>query len=164
MRLDRDTFVITYDVSSVGIDTLITTIKAAGFKSWLATNETPLLASTDAALGKDPAFLTEALARAEQEGKPVVIDFHAEWCLPCKRMLKETFPDPKVASLLRRCIFLKVDTDKHPALARRFGVAGLPDIRLLTPDGSEHRQLTDFQDPTAFAAALNELISVANRE
>ena len=158
MRLDRDDFSITYDASKADTDTLIATIKEAGYKSWIATVETPDAPPTEVAASKDPVFFTDALARAKQKRKPIVIDFHAEWCLPCKRMLKETFPDPRVASLLEQCIFLKIDTDQHPALAKRFGVTGLPDLRLLSPDGSERTRLTDFQDAKSFAAELTSLL------
>ena len=76
-------------------------------------------------------------------------------------MIKETFPDPKVAPLLEQCVLVKVDTDEHPGLSQKFGVVGLPDIRLLTPDGEETRRLRDFQNPDAFASELETLLAAA---
>lgn len=93
------------------------------------------------------SFFVEGLAQARQEQKPIVLDFTADWCLPCQRMENEAFPDPAVATLLKRCIMLKVDLDEHPSLAQHFGVVGLPDIRLITPEGAEAGQLLDFQPP-----------------
>lgn len=163
MRLDRDQFVISYDGSKADTDTLMATIKVAGYESRIVTDAAPDAPSIEVAVGDDPGFFTEALARARQEGKPVVIDFHASWCQPCQQMIKETFPDPKVVALLQRCVFLKIDTDLHPATAKRFGVAGLPDIRILAPDGSEQKRIVGFQDAHAFSKALAEVLGEADR-
>ena len=89
----------------------------------------------------------------------MVLDFTASWCVPCQRMLRETFPDPKVARLLDECVLVKVDTDEHPALATKYGAVALPDIRLLSPDGEELRRFRDFQGPDAFATALEQLLA-----
>ncbi|MCO6436876.1 MAG: DUF255 domain-containing protein [Phycisphaerae bacterium] len=112
----------------------------------------------------DPAFFQDALARARRENRPVVLDFTASWCAPCQRMLAETFPDPEVARLLDQCEFVKVDTDEHPGLASKYNVVGLPDIRLLAPDGTELRRFRDFQGPTAFARALDDMLMQVARK
>jgi len=111
-----------------------------------------------------PAFFTQALARAREEGKPLVLDFHAQWCVPCKRIERETFADPDVAGLLKQCILLKIDTDEHPDVAKHFGVVGLPDIRLLAPNGEQQRQLLGFQDTETMQAELQTLIAEVSRE
>ena len=85
-------------------------------------------------------------------------DFMASWCVPCKRMEKETFTDPTVAKLLEQVVFLKVDTDEHEGLARHFGVEGLPDVRFLNPDGTALHSLNDFQDAEQFSEALRGLL------
>ncbi len=64
----------------------------------------------------------------------------------CDRSVASNLYDPKVAPLLKRCVFLQIDTDKHPKLAKSLGVAGLPDIRFLAPDGTPKKILTDFQE------------------
>ncbi len=136
MDLERDEFVVNYDSSQATDADLIVTVEKEGFSA-------RVVSTVQAA--EDPPFFREALAKARSENKPVVLDFTASWCLPCQRMLRETFPAPKVARLLEQFVFVKVDTDEHPALANKYGAVGLPDVRLLSPEGKELRRFRDFQ-------------------
>ncbi len=156
MDLEHDEFVIKYDASLASEADLVAAGKEAGFPSQVVSDPLP----TEA----EPAFYREALAKATREQKPLVLDFTASWCVPCQRMHRETFPDPKVAPLLERCVLIKIDTDEHPALSQKFGVVGLPDIRLLTPDGEEIRRLRDFHAPEAFAGELETLLAETNSD
>ena len=78
--------------------------------------------------------------------KPIILDFFTEWCTPYQRMEKSTFKDERVRALLEQCVFVKVDTDKYPEIAKRMMVEGLPDIRFVLPDGRVIKQLRSFQD------------------
>lgn len=164
MKLDRDEFVVTYAGWKAKEEDLISIIREAGYTAYVVTGdvESDKAIATDKGSLDDPLF-TEALDRAKRERKPIVIDFMASWCVPCKRMEKETFADPEVAKLLKQVVFLKVDTDEHPDLAKHFGIEGLPDIRFLDSDGTEVRRLTDFQDAALFSEALNKLLSPDGR-
>ena len=104
------------------------------------------------------ALLDEALAQAQKESKPVVLDFYAEWRAPCQRMEKTTFIDEKVKALLVRCIFLRIDTDEQPEISRRMNVEGLPDIRFVAPDGKVVKQLRSYQDAESFAEELGRFL------
>lgn len=159
MRLEQDEFVVNYDTSKASEDDLMATIKEAGYTSYVVTGKEGSNDQKGKNASSDDPIFVEALARAEKESKPLVLDFHADWCAPCLKMLKETIPDPKVASLLERCVFLKIDTDKYPELAKSFGVVGLPDIRFIAPDGTEKKRLRDFQDAESFAAELETLLA-----
>jgi thiol:disulfide interchange protein len=160
MRLDRDEFDVTFDPAKADEKLLIATVRKSGYTARVVSGESHAPASEEATvLPRGFPLLDEALARAKAENKPVVIDFNAEWCVPCKKMEVETFADARVKALLGRCIFLSVDTDRQPELSRRLGVVGLPDIRLTLPDGRIVRGLRGFKDAEAFAHELDQLLS-----
>lgn len=160
MRLERDEFVITYDETKATPKILIATIRKAGYTAQVVTGKDKGGASetTPAELPQGFALLDEAIKQAKSEHKPIVLDFSAEWCAPCKRMERTTFADAKVKELLECCILVRIDVDQHEELARRLGVVGLPDIRLVTPDGKVFQKLRGYQFPDSFAADLARII------
>ncbi len=71
-------------------------------------------------------FATEVLKNSHK--KPVLVDFYATWCGPCK-MLK-----PILEKLVQEYDFIlaKVDVDRSPDLAQTYGIEGVPDVRVVT--------------------------------
>ena len=159
MRLDRDEFVVTYDPARVEPARLIATIKETGYTAREVNGKGRAAPGTaPSSLPRGFALLDEALAQAQKESKPIVLDFFAEWCAPCQRMEKATFKDERVRALLERCVFVRVDTDKYPDIAKRMVVEGLPDIRFALPDGTVIRQLRNFQDSESFTSEIEGLL------
>ena len=72
----------------------------------------------------------------EDAGRPVLVDFTADWCPPCKVMEQEAWPDAEVAEAARAYAAVKIDIDFNPDLAADFEVASIPTIILLGADGN----------------------------
>ena len=165
MELDRDEFMVAYDSSKVSKTDILAACEKSGFPATVVKN-VQVNGSDDVRASEftPPPFYSEALATAKSENKPLVLDFMAVWCDPCKRLVNETFADEEVSALLDKCVLLKIDTDEHPELAKHFNVASLPDIRFLSPEGKEINKLNGFQTPESFAVELTSLLNSSEND
>ncbi len=87
-------------------------------------------------------FSEQMLDRASLDGKPVLIDFYADWCIPCLELEQSTFTDQEVIDATREFVRLKVDlthfdSPEAEALRQKFSIAGVPTIVFLDADGAE---------------------------
>ncbi|MGK0674362.1 MAG: protein-disulfide reductase DsbD [Halothiobacillaceae bacterium] len=104
------------------------------------------------------ASLERVLAAAKAAGRPVMLDFYADWCVSCKEMEHNTFPDPAVRQALSGAVLLQVDvthnTAEDKALLKRFGLIGPPAILFFTKDGQEQRanRVIGYKPPAEFAS------------
>jgi thiol:disulfide interchange protein DsbD len=85
--------------------------------------------------------LDAALAQAQAEGRPVLLDFYADWCVACKEMEAYTFSTAQVQSALEGVVLLQADVTANDAADRallaRFGLFGPPTTILFGADGQE---------------------------
>jgi thiol:disulfide interchange protein DsbD len=94
-------------------------------------------------------------------GKPVMIDFAADWCLPCRELEHKTFTDPDVVAAGRDWVFLKADLTKTgapdvEALKEKWKVLGVPTLIFLGPDGREAgERVVGFEPPETFVRRLS---------
>jgi thiol:disulfide interchange protein DsbD len=105
-------------------------------------------------------FSPQALAQARSEGRPAVVDFRADWCLPCLEMEKTTFVSPAVAARAGAFTMLRADvTDaskETDALLSSYGVLGVPTTLFFSPDGTEQHRMVGYVSPEEFARMLDE--------
>ena len=93
-----------------------------------------------------------ALERARNEGKPVLVNFYADWCVWCKRLESTTLRDAKVASVLQNKVVplsLNVEGDGKE-LSNEYRVDGLPTIIVLDAGGHEIGRIPGYVPPDSF--------------
>ena len=106
------------------------------------------------------AELDAALAQAEADGRPVMLDFYADWCTACIEMEVRTFADPQVQARLRGAVLLQVDVTRNSrddrALLKRFDLFGPPGVIFFDPQGQEQTDLRviGFANASDFLAIL----------
>jgi thiol:disulfide interchange protein DsbD len=104
--------------------------------------------------------LGELDAQLRSPGKPVMLDFYADWCVSCKEMEAFTFSEARVRQQLERMLLLQADvtenTAGHKALLRRFSLFGPPGIIFFDAQGREIRGLrvVGYQDAERFLKTL----------
>lgn len=116
---------------------------------------------------KGTAGLDAELAAAAAAGRPVMLDFYADWCVSCKEMERYTFTDAAVQKALAGTVLLKADVtandEADQALLKRFGIFGPPTIAFWGPDGTERAQfrVVGFMKAAEFAAVAGQAIAPA---
>ena len=98
-------------------------------------------------------------------GRPVMLDFYADWCVSCKEMERYTFSDREVQARMERMLLLQADvtasTPDHLALLKRFRLFGPPGIIFFDRSGREIENLRviGFTPAREFAAALDRALA-----
>ena len=104
------------------------------------------------------------LALAAAGGRPVMLDFYADWCVSCKEMERDTFPDERVRSRLDQMLLLQADVTAnsadHRALLQQFQLFGPPGIVFYDRSGAliQDLRVVGFQSPELFAGVLDRAL------
>jgi thioredoxin:protein disulfide reductase len=107
--------------------------------------------------------LENYLSHAKIAGKPVIVDFYADWCVDCVRMEKATFSDPRVRQKMSGFVLLQADvTDNTPdakAIKQRLAVLGPPATLFFSASGKERADLRfyGFKSADEFLAVLAQV-------
>jgi thiol:disulfide interchange protein DsbD len=110
-------------------------------------------------------YSEQTLQEAQNLKKPVIIDFYATWCAPCRELEQVTFHDALVVKQAESdFVMVKVDVTKggnpvHERLLQQYTIKGVPTIVFLNANGQERRdlRLVDYIPPDQFLGRMAEL-------
>ena len=94
--------------------------------------------------------------------KGVIIDFYADWCIPCKELDASTFTDPNVINLSKEFILLKANMTRTLSpdvekLREKYNNVGVPTVLIINSKGKEIKRITGFVNAKEFADILQEV-------
>ena len=90
-----------------------------------------------------------------------LLDFYADWCIPCKELDALTFSDQRVLNEFERFTVYKVDmtknNDANEQLRKRFNVIGMHTVLIIDSKGNEIKRLTGFVNADEFLSFINKV-------
>jgi thioredoxin-like negative regulator of GroEL len=81
--------------------------------------------------------IERAAAISRETGKPILVEFWATWCDACKAMDEHVYSDPDVAAAMEKLLPVRIDVDRAPSDARRYGVSATPTLVVMDAAGGE---------------------------
>jgi len=106
-------------------------------------------------------FSIQAYETSMKNNERMVIDFYADWCIPCKELDALTFSDERVIKEMGRFTNYKLDmtktTDENEALRKRFNVIGMPTVLIIDSQSKEMNRITGFVNAEEFLAFIKEV-------
>lgn len=104
-------------------------------------------------------FSVASYEESLNKNEPMVIDFYADWCIPCKELDGLTFSDPRVIKKLETYTTYKVDMTKmneeNEELRKKFNVVGMPTVLIINSKGEEIHRLTGFVNAEEFLKLIS---------
>lgn len=120
---------------------------------WLARPADPAQA-----IAWEPIDHWVAHRHSDGDERPTLLEFGAEWCIPCREMEVSTYADADVVREAGRFRMVKADlteeTELSASVRREFDVRGVPTVILFGPGGTEHRRMIGYIGPDEMLAAM----------
>lgn len=128
--------------------------------AWTAIGAARDPAATGSAIRWEPLGI-DSLDRAIAAKRPAILEFGADWCLPCGLMERTTFADAEVAREAERFSMLQADvtesTPENEALLGRFGVLGVPTVIFFDAGGAEVDRTVGYVDAVRFVDLMRKV-------
>ena len=135
-----------------------------GFERSFFTAETvPPASSPRAAVVSEPSLkwlsdFDEGRRQAKERNLPLLVDVYADWCLPCKKLERETFSDPQVMVALGKFVLVRLDVtrpdERSERIQKELGIFGPPTMIFFSPAGKETGRIAGFYEPADFLLLL----------
>ena len=106
-------------------------------------------------------FTFPAYEKSVDSGEMMIIDFYADWCIPCKELDAMTFSDQRVIDESKKYTCYKVDmtktlSEENEKIREKFNILGMPTIIIIDSNGNETERLTGFVDADKFLEILGK--------
>jgi len=112
-------------------------------------------------------YSDEIINQAGENAKPVLLDFFADWCIPCKELDKFTFTDEGIIDLSRKFVMVKVNLTKSSdplvkRLTKTYGIKGVPTLVMLKAGGNEvtESRVVGFIKPEGLSEKMTRVLSL----
>ncbi len=110
-------------------------------------------------------YSEKKLEIARENSQPVIMDFYADWCIPCLELDRNTFVDREVIRTTKEFLRVKVDltrfdSPESESLRKKYNIAGVPTIVFLRPDGTEElsSRVIGYLPPDEFLTRIKPVV------
>ncbi len=154
--------------------TVIMLCTGIGLLYWVTNHNRQLIARANPnsdrphVIVKNMASLKQALTTAKLQGKQVILDYYADWCVACKEMEINTFSDPRVKQLINNYSFIRVDITANDIasenLLKEYNIIAPPSLVFIDKDGNdlEQAKIVGYVDGDKLSTQLQQLTKAGN--